>query len=64
MSLIVVDTDEVFELEDAAKQLGIGIATLFRWLKAGDIIPLKIGNRTYIPKSEIERLNNNGQRAK
>ena len=55
MTKFVIDTNEVFELEEAAKQLDIGIATLFRWLKAGAIIPLKIQGRTYITKSEIER---------
>jgi len=54
---LVVDTDELYELNEAATALGIGIATLFRWLKKGEIIPWRISGRTYIPKSEIERLN-------
>lgn len=56
MTVIIADSDEVFTLEEAAKKLGIGIATLFRWLKAGTIIPLRLGGRTFIPKSEIARL--------
>jgi predicted site-specific integrase-resolvase len=56
MAKIVVDTAEVLELEEAAHELGIGIATLFRWMKKGQIVPLKLGNRTYIPRSEIKRL--------
>ena len=57
MALVVIDMNEVFTLQEATTKLNIGIATLFRWMKAGDITPLRIGNRTYIPKSEIERLN-------
>lgn len=56
MSKIVLDTNEVFTLDDAANLLGIGIATLFRWMKKGKLIPLRIDGRTYIPRSEIERL--------
>ena len=54
---IVVDTEEIFGLHDAAKELKIGIATLCRWMKAGRVTPLRIGGRTYIPKSEVTRLN-------
>ena len=60
---IVIDTDEVYELEEAAQLLGIGIATLFRWMKKGQIIPLRLSNRTFIPKSEIERLNKRNKQA-
>lgn len=56
MAKIVVDYEEVFDLQEAASSLGIGIATLFRWLKAGKIIPLHLSGRTYIPRSEIERI--------
>ena len=59
MALIVINTNEVFTLAEAATLLNVGVATLFRWMKVGEIIPLRIGNRTYIPKSEIERLKTN-----
>jgi predicted site-specific integrase-resolvase len=53
---LIVDTDELFTLEDAATALHISIATLFRRLKDGLIIPVRLSGRTFIPKSEIERL--------
>ena len=52
----LIITNEVFELEEAATELGIGIATLFRWLKAGKVVPLRLDHRTYILKAEIERV--------
>ena len=58
MAKIVLDTDEVYELQEAANLLNIGIATLFRWMKKGDIIPLRLKGHTYIPKGEVERLKN------
>ena len=58
MAKIVIETDEVYKLEDAAAQINIGIATLFRRMRKGEIVPLRLGGRTYITKSEIERVRN------
>ena len=56
MVIIAVKTDDLYELQQAADTIGVGIATLYRWMKDGRITPLRIGNRTYIPASEIQRL--------
>ena len=56
MTRIVVDTNEVLTLDEAARELGIGIATVFRWLKSGKLVPFRWDGRTYIPRSEIDRL--------
>jgi len=48
--------DGQYELEQAAQELGIGIATLFRWMRSGKIVPERLYRRTFIPKSEVERL--------
>ena len=52
----VVDTGEFYDTEEAARLIGIGIATVWRWIKANKIIAIKIAGRTLIPKSEVERL--------
>ncbi len=56
MPKIVIDEDEVYGLNEAAQLLDIGIATLFRWMSKGKIAPLRLFRRTFIPKSEVERL--------
>ncbi|GAI75046.1 unnamed protein product [marine sediment metagenome] len=58
MTKLIVDTEEIYETNEAARLLGIGYATLYRWIKDGKLIPLRIGGRTFIPKSEVERLKN------
>jgi len=58
MAKVVVDTAELEDTSEAARLLGIGYATLYRWIKEGKLIPLRVGGRTLIPKSEIERLKN------
>ena len=56
MPKLIVDLEEFYELNEAALVLGIGIATLFRWMKKKTIIFVKLSGRTLIPKSEVERL--------
>lgn len=48
----------VYDTNEAASLLGIGYATLYRWIKEGKLVPLRVGGHTLIPKSEIERLSN------
>ena len=58
MVKLLVDTKiDAYDTNEAAKLLGIGYATLYRRIKKGMIISLKIAGRTLIPKSEVERLN-------
>lgn len=53
---LVVDTVDLFEIPKAAQLLGIGYATIYRWIKQDKILPIRLGGRTLIPKSEIDRL--------
>lgn len=56
MTKIIVDTAEVHTVEEASELLGIGYATLYRWIKSGKIIPLRVSGHTFIPQTEIDRL--------
>jgi len=56
MPKIAVDTGEVYDANEAAKLIGIGYATLYRWIKANKIIAVKLAGRTLIPKSEVDRV--------
>lgn len=60
MGEIVIDIPGLYDPKQAAKTLNVGYATIFRWIKAGKLIPLRIGNRTLIPQSEIERVKRDG----
>ena len=59
MVKLLIDTKDLLTTTEAAKELEIGYATLFRWIKAGKLISLKIDGRTLIPQSEIKRLKEN-----
>jgi hypothetical protein len=65
MPKIVVDLEEFYTIEEARIALGISIATLWRRINDSSIRPVKIANRTLIPKTEVERFQkeNNGEKA-
>ncbi|MBA7540556.1 hypothetical protein ES705_32855 [subsurface metagenome] len=52
---------DLYDTNEAARVLGIGYATLYRWIKAGKLIPVRVDKRTLIPKSEIDRLQQNSK---
>jgi excisionase family DNA binding protein len=60
MSRITIKVDapveDAYGPEEAARLLGKGIATIWRWLRDDKIIAIRIGGRILIPKKEIERL--------
>ena len=51
-----ITIDNVYETTEAARLIGISYATLYRWIRAGKLTPIRIAGRTLIPKSEVERL--------
>jgi excisionase family DNA binding protein len=46
----------VHSIPQAQQRLGIGSTTFFNLLKSGDLKSIKIGARTLIPESEIQRF--------
>jgi excisionase family DNA binding protein len=50
--------DGAYGPEEAAKLLGKGIATVWRWIRDDKIMTVRIGGHTLIPSQEIERLKN------
>ena len=56
MTKVLVDTGEVYTTTEAAKLIGIGYATLYRRIKAGELFVVKLAGRTLVPKSEVERI--------
>lgn len=43
-------------IQDAADALGIGRTTLYELVAAKEIVPFKIGRRTLILRSEVQRI--------
>ena len=56
--LAPVDFPDLHSVEEAAELTGLGVATIWRWINKGKIITVKLEGRTLVPKSEVERINN------
>ena len=59
MTRVTIKVDAVADAygpEEAANLLGKGVATIWRWIRSGRIIVVRIGGRTLIPQAEIQRL--------
>ena len=59
MTKVTIKVDAVADAygpEEAAKILGKGVATIWRWIRSDKILAVRIGGRTLVPKKEIERL--------
>jgi len=47
-----------YNVSESARIVGVGRTTMHKMIREGRIRPVKIGARTVIPKSEIDRLLN------
>ena len=45
-------------VHQAAKQIGVHFTTVYRWIEKGTILNLNFGGILFVPRSEIERLQN------
>ena len=55
-SRITISSDDVLSVNQAAKELGKHVATIYRWHDAGIIVGVEFGGVLFIPKSEVERM--------
>lgn len=55
--------DKLYDVQGAAEKLGgISISTVRAWLSRGQLARTKVGRRTMISESELERFIRHGQR--
>jgi excisionase family DNA binding protein len=48
------EEDQLLTRKEAAKYLGVTVATVWRWSKNGNLPYYGIGNRVYYKRSEVE----------
>jgi len=60
MAEIILESTDLTNVTTAALELHVTRMTIYRWANAGKILAVKFGKSTFIPKSEIERLNKKG----
>lgn len=53
---IVLETDDLTTILEAAKYLGVHFSTVYRWIKAGKLYPITIAGQDYLFTDEIKAL--------
>jgi len=56
MRIVFEDTD-FLSMREAAKELGVSVMTLHRWVAKGKIQATRVGTYSAIIKTEIDKLN-------
>ena len=58
MDSIKVTSDDLMSVGRAAKVLNMPRLKLYRWISAGKVVYIKLGGILFVPRSEVERLQN------
>jgi len=53
---ITIESGDLYSVSHAAKSLSRPRITIYRWVKTGKILSIKLGGTIFIPVSEVERL--------
>jgi excisionase family DNA binding protein len=53
---IVVTNPDLFNITDAAKELGVSRMTIYRWMASNKLRAIKFGGVWFIPSSEVDKL--------
>ena len=53
---ITIESGDLYSVSRAAKTLERPRITIYRWVKAGKVLSIKLGGVIFIPVSEVERL--------
>ncbi len=50
------ESTELYSVSRAAKSLSRPRVTIYRWVKTGKVLSIKLGGVIFIPVTEVERL--------
>jgi len=53
---ITVTSEDLLSVPQAAKELGVHFATVYRWIDKGKIHPIRIANQVFVAVDEIMTL--------
>ena len=53
---IIISTDDLVSVPQAAKELGVNFSTVYRWIRKGDLVPFRIANQVFITVDALNAL--------
>lgn len=60
---ITISTDDLLSVPQAAKELGVHFATVYRWIDKGIIRPFRIGGQVFVTVDDLKALKEQRERA-
>lgn len=48
----------VYTMSEVGQMFGVSRMTVYNWVKSGKITSIKLGNKTYVLKAELNRMLN------
>jgi len=60
---IILETDELTTVLEAAKYLGVHFATVYRWIKAEKLHPIRIAGQDYLATDEVKAIKEKNNQA-
>jgi len=59
---IRIPRDKLLSVPQAAKKLDVHHSTVYRWIEAGTIHPIRINNRRYVTVEDVEAIKEKRER--
>lgn len=53
---------DIFTIYEAAALLSVHRTTIYRWFKSGELRYIELGGKTFVPRTEVERIKKGTER--
>ncbi|MBW2562250.1 MAG: helix-turn-helix domain-containing protein [Deltaproteobacteria bacterium] len=53
---VTISTNDLLSVPQAAKELGVHFATVYRWIDKGKVRPFRIGGQVFITADDLKAL--------
>lgn len=60
---ITITTEDLFTIPQAAKELGVHFATIYRWIDKGKLHPFRIAGQVFLTVDQVSALKQQREKA-
>ena len=53
---ITITAEDLVPVPQAAIEIGVNFSTIYRWIKNGKVIPVRIANQVFLTVDQVEAL--------
>lgn len=56
MAKVIITTQDLVSIPQAAIELGVHFTTVYRWIRKGEIRPFQVGSQVFITRYDLDAL--------